>query len=766
MRDRQGQSGLQSRAQSDDEELRRASWAPKALGRMTLVSHRQDAEPRSARTWSLRREWARAFAIMLALLLVAAAMTVVGLRGVVNDVQSTAHQLRRESVAVAALRTDLVAHEEVGHKLLSDEPVNRQGYVADQQRISREFAATESVFPTSNGMRATVLAAQRSWVKGLMTYRLWSTELPTLRGSHEADNPTFGASSDSTDAQLDSLQGPSLTAMNNGLAHGADLERALIVALIVWFGLAVIVTAYFRRRMIKDLMRPVAILHEGVVSLQAGDYDHRIEVVRRDELGALADAFNDMATAVHDSHRSLTHRASHDSLTGLPNRASLAERLATSFAPNADRRSIQESVLFIDIDDFKHVNDSLGHQGGDELLTEMVTRLTSCVRPYDMLARLGGDEFAIVVADTDGVSAAVVVAERILDAMRVPFVIGETSLMVSVSIGIAPRRPETTDAAELLRQADFAMYTAKGGGKSRYDIFDSRIHDTMADRSALKTDLAAAVALGQLRLEYQPVADLRTGEILGVEALVRWQHPTLGLLAPAEFIALAEETGDIDALGCWVLDTAARQAAVWRGTIPLCNDLWVSVNLSPFQLPNPHSLSAIQHILADPNVQAHHVVLEVTETALMADIDGGAASLNSLKHLGVRIAIDDFGTGFSSLSTLNKLPVDIVKIDRTFVSGDPTGAPSVPLLEGILGLAHKLGLTVIAEGIERPEQLEMLRTLGCPMGQGFLLDRPVPPHILAAKLASGGLVHIETHPDSATSPTAPASPATRAPTPI
>jgi diguanylate cyclase (GGDEF)-like protein len=681
---------------------------------------------------------------MLALLLVAAAATIVGLRTVVNDVQATAHQLRRESVTVAALRTDLVAHEEVGHKLLSNEPVDRQAFVEDQQRISREFATTESVFPTSNGMRATVVAAQRSWVKGLMTYRLWSTELPALHGSHAVDNPTFGASSDATDGQLDSLQGPSLVAMDNGLARGADLERALIVALIVWFGLAVIVTAYFRRRMLKDLMRPVAILHEGVVNLRSGDYDHRIEIVRRDELGALAGAFNDMAGALHESHRNLTHRASHDSLTGLPNRASLAERLATSFGLNADRRSIQESVLFIDIDDFKNVNDSLGHQGGDELLTEMVTRLTRCVRPYDMVARLGGDEFAIVVADNDGVSAAVVVAERILDAMRAPFVIRGTSLMVSVSIGIAPRRPETADAAELLRQADFAMYTAKGGGKNRYDIFDARIHDTMVDRSALRTDLAAAVQLGQLRLEYQPVADLRTGEILGVEALVRWQHPTLGLLAPAEFITLAEETGDIDALGCWVLDTASRQAALWRDTIPACQDLWVSVNLSPFQLPNPHSLSAIQQILSDPAVQADHVVLEVTETALVADIDSGVASLNSLKRLGVRIAIDDFGTGFSSLNTLVKLPVDILKIDRTFISGEPSGAPSVPLLEGILGLAHKLGLIVIAEGIEQPEQLEMLRTLGCPMGQGFLLERPVPPHILEAKLASGGLVHIDT----------------------
>jgi diguanylate cyclase (GGDEF)-like protein len=705
-----------------------------------LVQQRIDTS--SGRTWSLRREWARAFAIMLTLLLFAAAGTIFGLRGVVNDVQATAHQLRRESVAVAALRTNLVAHEEVGHKLLSNEPVDRQAYALRQHAISGEFAATESVFPTTNGMRATVVAADRSWVKGLTTYGLWDTELPALHGSHAADNPTYGASSDATDAQLDGLQAPSLAAMNVGLAHGADLERALILALIVWFGLAAIVTSYFRRRMIRDLMRPVASLHEGVVNLRSGDFDHRIEVARHDELGELADAFNGMATALHESHLNLTHRATHDSLTGLPNRSTLADRLATSFGLNGDRRSMQESVMFIDIDDFKNVNDSLGHEGGDELLTVMVARLAGCVRPYDMLARLGGDEFAIVVAGGDGVAAAVEVAERILVAMRAPFVICGTSLMVSVSIGIAPRRPETADAAELLRQADFAMYTAKGGGKNRYDIFDTRIHDTMVDRSALKTDLAAAAESGQLRLDYQPVADLHTGEIVGIEALVRWQHPTLGLLSPADFISLAEETGDIDALGCWVLDTATRQAAAWRA-IPLCEELWVSVNLSPFQLLNPHSLTAIQQILADPAAQADKVVLEVTETALMADVDGGAASLSILRRLGVRIAIDDFGTGFSSLSTLSKLPVDILKIDRSFVSGDDQTGPSLPLLEGIVGLADKLDLLVVAEGIEDQPQLELLRGLGCRLGQGFLLARPVPADVIEAKLAAGGLLSIE-----------------------
>jgi diguanylate cyclase (GGDEF)-like protein len=694
------------------------------------------------RTWSLRREWSRAFAIMLVLLLVAAAATIVGVRGVVDEVRGTAHQLHRESVTLAALRTVLVDHEEIAHKLLSNEPIDRPAFVQQQQLISSRFEDAAAVFASSKSMEATILEARRSWQSGLTTYGLWGDQVQALHGNHAVDNPTFGASSDGTLALLDGLDGPSLVAMDVGLAHGADLERILIVALTGLFGLALAVTVYFRRRMARDLVRPVASMRQGVLKLEAGDYEHRIEVTRLDELGELAEAFNGMAGALHDSHRALTLRATHDSLTGLANRASLTERLAASFSVGSDRRARHESLLFIDIDDFKDVNNSAGHEGGDALLSQLASRLNDCVRANDLVARLGGDEFAIVVMEDDGGSAAVEVAERILHALRAPFIVNGAPLVVAVSIGVAQRGPDTVDAAELLRHADFAMYMAKGGGKARYELFDAQMHDSMVDRSILKTDLARAVASGQLRLDYQPVVDLLTGEILGVEALVRWQHPTLGLLAPAKFITLAEETGDIDAMGCWVLETATRQVARWRQNIPHCASLWVAVNLSAFQLRNSQGLASIQRILADPAVQADKVVLEVTETALAADVDGGIASLNTLKRSGVRIAVDDFGTGFSSLSTLAGLPVDILKIDRSFVSGQASISPSVPMLEGILGLANKLSLTVIAEGIEEPQQLDLLRTLGCRMGQGYLLAHPAPAYALEAMLVSGGLVHV------------------------
>jgi diguanylate cyclase (GGDEF)-like protein len=691
---------------------------------------------------SLRREWAQAFMIMLALLLVAAAATIVGVWGVVSQVQSTASLLHRESVTVASLRSDLVSHEETAHKLLSDEPADGAAFVAQQNAISVEFTKAQSVFASSKPMSATIAAADQSWQAGLTKYGLWGDQVQALHGDHSADNPTFGASSDATVALLDGLEGPSLDAMNQGLAHGADLEHLLIAVLAALFALALAVTVYFRRRMKTDLLRPVATMHEGVLKLRAGHYQHRLTIARHDELGELTQAFNGMADALHDSHQALTLRATHDTLTGLPNRASLTERLTKSFAPGSERRAWQESVLFIDVDDFKDVNDSLGHEGGDALLVQLAARLKDCVRPQDLVARLGGDEFAIVVAEDDDGSTATTIADRILTALHEPFAVNATPLVVSVSIGVAQRRPETSDAAELLRCADFAMYMAKGGGKDRAQIYDVQVHENMVDRSSLKTDLSLAVGADQLRLDYQPVADLRTGEVLGVEALVRWQHPTLGLLQPADFIALAEETGDITAIGCWVLDTATRQVAEWRATMPHCDALWVSVNLSPFQLPNPEGMVALQRILAEPHIQAEHVILEITETALTADIAGNSAALNTLKHFGVRIAIDDFGSGFSSLSALTSLPIDILKIDQTFISGQHSDAPSTPMLEAILGLADKLSLDVIAEGIEQPNQLDLLGSLGCRMGQGFLLSHPVAPDTLQALLASGGLLHL------------------------
>ena len=701
----------------------------------------ESADPRPNRSWSLRREWTRAFILMLALVLATGACTIIGVWQVVGQFNSVASQRDRETSAVATLRTSLIENEHLGHVILADEPVDRPAFVQQQVDIGTEFDRAIGVFPASNGSQQILLRTRQAWQVGLTAAGLWGDQALTTNGEDLQATEDLGAQADDMRGILDELEAPSVLAVHQGLANGKTLERNMILLLVTLFGLAIGVTAHFRRRMAKDIFRPIAAMHRSVLKLRAGDLNHEILVARDDELGELSEAFNSMTEALRENHRALTQRATHDSLTGLANRAALTEQLVAAFGVDGDRSNTCGSLLFIDVDDFKDVNDSLGHEAGDNLLVQLIGRLGECVGPDDMLGRLGGDEFAIIIAGDGDHHGGSEVAEKILTALERPVIVNGTRLDISVSIGVAERRPEIVDPAELLRQADFAMYMAKGGGKGRYQLFDAQMHDNMVGRSALKVDLANAVGSQQLKLEYQPITDLGTGRIVGVEALVRWQHPTLGLLPPDDFIPLAEETGDIEAIGCWVLETAVHEVAGWRQSIAAAADLWVSVNLSAFQLPNPKSLVAIQSILADPGAHAPAVVLEVTETALAADVKGGIVSLNLLRSSGARIAVDDFGTGFSSLSTLASLPVDILKIDRSFVSGHGASAPSVPILEGIIELAHKLSLDVIAEGIEEPEQLDLLRRLGCPLGQGYLLARPASPEVVSALIASGALLH-------------------------
>ncbi|HSL36321.1 MAG TPA: EAL domain-containing protein [Arthrobacter sp.] len=692
--------------------------------------------PRPGRGWSLKTEWSRAFALMLVALLVGALATIVGVRGVADQVHETAAQLQNVSDTVAELRSALDAHELASHRLLSGAPVDRSAFLQQQRDLAHRFDDAIRSLPAERDMGAAASRARAEWQNGLTEHGLWDGQVQGFTGNRVAESPELAASGAGVRSLLDGIQWSALESLESGLAYSAELQQMVIAARSALFGLAAAGVVYFRSRMVRFLIRPIEGLHSGVLKLKTGDYSHRIAVVRHDELGELATAFNAMATAVHDSHQALTHRATHDPLTGLANRAALTERLAASFKPGSERRFRHEGLLMIDVDDFKDVNDSLGHDGGDALLIQLADRLQGCVRAHDLAARLGGDEFAIVVGDDADGSVTAAIAERIHDALRPPFSVGDVRLKVSVSMGAALRRPETGEPAELSRQADFAMYMAKQGGKGRYQRFDAEGYDRMAHRAALRADLATAVPRRQLQLEYQPVAELRTGEIVGVEALVRWNHPTLGLLQPGEFIPLAEETGDIEAIGRWVLSTASQQAARWRAAMSHCGNLWVSINLSTLQLPSPRNLAAIESILRDPASQADKIVLEVTETALASSVDGGITALNRLKSFGVRIAIDDFGTGYSSLSTLADLPADILKIDRSFLAGDDADGPSAALLEGILGLAQKLNLDAIAEGIEDPAQLALLRGLGCRLGQGYLLSRPGPARAVEALLAT------------------------------
>ena len=424
----------------------------------------------------------------------------------------------------------------------------------------------------------------------------------------------------------------------------------------------------------------------------------------------------------------LQHQAFHDAVTGLANRALFKDRVEHMIERQA-RDNLPVSVLFMDLDDFKTINDSLGHAAGDHLLGEVGDRLKNCLRQADTAARLGGDEFAILLEDGgDGVDAAEV-ASRILASLEGPFHLEGKEVFVRASIGIASADARTSGlegAEELLRNADVAMYMAKEAGKGRYQVFEPAMHDTALQRLELKADLQRAVDNDEFVLHYQPVIELETGRIEGLEALVRWQHPARGLVAPLDFIPLAEETGLIVPIGRWVLREACTQARRLQERYELTPPLHMAVNLSARQLQRPEIVGEIAEILLETELSPHSLVLEITESVMMQDMDLSIQRLAELKELGVRLAVDDFGTGYSSLNYIRRFPVDILKVDKSFVDGVNEGGEESALTAAIIELAGILRLRPVAEGIERADQLEKLLALRCDLGQGFYFAKPLP----------------------------------------
>ncbi len=427
----------------------------------------------------------------------------------------------------------------------------------------------------------------------------------------------------------------------------------------------------------------------------------------------------------------LTHRALHDALTGLPNRGLVLDRAEQALARTARRQGMVTGALFLDVDNFKHVNDNLGHAAGDELLQVIAQRLQQTMRGQDTVGRLGGDEFVVLVEAGAHESIVDVLADRLVEALREPVELtGGKIVTVTVSIGVAVGRYATPDA--LLRDADLALYAAKAAGRDRYSLFDASMQDDVEGRVALEVDLASALSGDQFFLVYQPIFDVESGRIEGAEALLRWRHPVRGIVAPDAFIPLAEESGLIVPIGQWVLEQACERASAWHAA---GREIGVSVNVSAHQLGREDFVQHVRSALERSGLEPAALMLEVTETTVMRDVGAACEHLEEIKALGVRVAIDDFGTGYASLSQLQLLPADILKVDRSFIAALDGGAQSHDLLQAILGVGRSLSLRVIAEGIETEGQLATVRGMGCEMVQGYLLGRPGPAEVVEGLIA-------------------------------
>jgi len=466
--------------------------------------------------------------------------------------------------------------------------------------------------------------------------------------------------------------------------------------------------------------------------------DHTMDRASRELMERQRQLQEALATS-QEAERQLAHQALHDALTGLPNRVLFLDRVQHALA-RSPRTQTTVAVLFIDLDDFKGVNDTLGHGAGDELLRATAQRLRPLVRNSDTCARLGGDEFAIVLEDAISVDAARVVAERMLGALRTTFALGRQNVFVGASVGIAMAGSNDT-ASELMRNADLAMYMAKTSGKHRSVVYEPSMHAAVTRRVELEQELRGAVERKEFILQFQPIVSLETGTVAGLEALVRWEHPVRGRVAPLEFIPIAEQSGVILELGRWIVNQACHACMEWEAASPTNSGVSVTVNVSGRELREASYVDDVRQALEQSGLPPHRLILEVTENILVANDQPTIERLRALKALGVLLAIDDFGTGYSSLAYLQQFPFDIIKIDKSFIDKLGVEGEESPLSGAVVSLGSALRLRTIAEGVETAGQYERLRQLGCLYGQGFLFAKPLPAGwvmpVLQCKLGEG-----------------------------
>jgi diguanylate cyclase (GGDEF)-like protein len=472
----------------------------------------------------------------------------------------------------------------------------------------------------------------------------------------------------------------------------------------------------------------------GLEAMQAGAQDY---LLKAESDGRLIGRAVRYAVERARFERQLDYQALHDSLTGLPNRLLLLDHLELALR-RAEATSARVAVLFIDVDRFKLINDSLGHGSGDRILIETAQSIEAVIRPGDTVGRFGADEFAVVCDGVDGENDVGLIAERIAQALADPVLIGGREVFVSASIGIAlsSGTKARTDAEDLVRAAEVALDRAKEHGGSRWELFDPDMQRRALRRLEMEHDLYRAIERDELLVLYQPQVRCDDGVLAGVEALVRWRHPTRGLIGPQEFVPLAEETGLITTIGAWVLEQACRQGNEWSQVRP-ADPLKVSVNLSVLQLTQPDLAAEVTSVLKSAALSPHELCLEVTETTMMKDPGATLATLLELKRLGIQVGIDDFGTGYSSLAYLSRLPIDLLKIDRSFIVSLDTPDNS-RIVSALISLSHALGLTVVAEGVEDPRHVTTLTELGCDIAQGYLFGKALPATEITGFLGKSG----------------------------
>ena len=637
-------------------------------------------------------------------------------------------EVLRETTSSITLFQDLEAARVAGSEYMEEgEREARSDFRSAAGRVNRGLKS-----PVYNG------PAERRGLR--QTQREWSAALRQLRANPPGGSAPADGAEDPEDVfeehvngaitSVERLVANSEREIREDVAAGRRAQRRLalvaLVALLASLGIA----AFLTRRLSGAMLRPIARLTRAARAFGSGHLGHRVTVTSAAELQEMADTFNGMAGALQEQHEQLELQAFTDQLTGIPNRSLYEDRTRHALERTAGSTE-QIAVLMIDLDDFKLVNDGLGHPSGDELIAQAARRMGDAVRPSDTVARLGGDEFAVLLESIRGMDDALSAAERLRAVFDTPFRLEGADVVVSASVGIALSL-DSLDADELLRRADLAMYRVKEHGKNGSAFFDDHMEHQAIDRLATLTALRKAVDRDELVAHYQPVVNLNTGEVIGAEALLRWARPGHGLVPPLDFIPLAEETGLIQPLGAWILAEACTRAREWRSHD--APDVTVAVNVSARQLIDPHFEDMVSDTLAATGLEPEALVLEVTESSVIQNAEVTIPKLDRVAETGVRVTLDDFGEGYSSLSHIRRLPISGLKIARPFVKELADLQADSRLVQGIIELAHSLELELVAEGIEEPQQRDALRRLGCPFGQGFLFARPLELSALNALL--------------------------------